>query len=287
MIGRAARGLLQRLQRGGLLREDILPYGVHRFDRHTWVLKETEFGVRIWCSLDERAISRPILLDSYEPAETRFIAQTVRPGELAVDAGANIGYHALHLARLVGSGGTVIAFEPLPYLADALQASVSENDFASRMDVRRSALDERAGTLRLRHAPRTANFGGAHFAPDATPPPAHADESVATAVLDEVVAGRRCSFLKMDVEGAEPRVARGAQATLATGRPVILCELHDRQLRVVSSSSANDFIAQMAALGYRCSSLNADGTRGRTLERYAGETPINVVFDPPASAGSL
>jgi hypothetical protein len=91
----------------------------------------------------------------------------------------------------------------------------------------------------------------------------------------------------MDVEGAEPRVVRGAQATLATGRPVILCELHDRQLRVVSSSSANDFIAQMAALGYRCSSLNADGTRGRTLERYAGETPINVVFDPPASAGSL
>jgi len=287
MIGRAARGLLGRLQRRGLLREDILPYGVHRFDRHTWVLKETEFGVRIWCSLDERAISRPILLDAYEPAETRFIAQTVRPGELAVDAGANIGYHALHLAKLVGPDGLTIAFEPLSYLADALLASVAENQFASRMNVHRSALNERAGTLRLRHAPRTANFGGAHFAPDETPPPAHADESVRAVPLDDVVGGRRCSFLKMDVEGAEPRVVRGAHATLASGRPVILCELHDRQLRVVSSSSAGDFIAQMAALGYRCSRLNADGTRGHALERYAGEVPINVVFDPPVATGSI
>jgi FkbM family methyltransferase len=280
MIARAARGLLRRVQRAGLLREDILPYGVHRFDRHTWVIKETEFGVRIWCSLDERAISRPILLDTYEPAETCFIARTVRAGELAIDAGANIGYHALHLAKLTGPNGRTVAFEPLPYLADALLASVAENDFARRMDVHRSALDERAGTLRLRHAPRTANFGGAHFAPDEAPPPAHADESVSAFALDDVVAGRRCDFLKMDVEGAEPRVVRGALATLATGRPVILCELHERQLRVVSSSSAADFIAQMSALGYRCSRLNADGTRGHGLERYASDVPINVVFDP-------
>jgi FkbM family methyltransferase len=300
MIGRTARGLLrrtplgalarraaQRLQRDGLLSEDILPYDVHRFDPHTWVLKETEFGVRLWCSLDERAISRPILLNSYEPAETQFIARTLRSGELAVDAGANIGYHALHLARLVGRDGLTIAFEPLPYLADALLASVAENDFATRVDVHRSALDERAGTLRLRHAPRTANFGGAHLAPDTAPPEAHADESVPAVTLDEIVAGRRCSFLKMDVEGAEPRVVRGAHATLATGRPVILCELHDRQLHVVSSCSAADFIAQMAALGYRCSRLNADGTRGNALERYAGQVPINVVFDPLAATSSL
>src|SRR5471032_127681 len=110
MIARIARGLVRRapfaqrmvekLRRGALLAEDILPYDVHRFDSRTWVIKETAFGVRIWCSLDERAISRPILLDTYEPAETQFIARTVRSGDLAVDAGANMGYHALHLAKL-------------------------------------------------------------------------------------------------------------------------------------------------------------------------------------------
>jgi len=292
MMARIARGLIrrtglealacrlaERIRRATLLAEDFVPYSVHRFERHTWVIKETQFGVRIWCSLDERAISRPILLDNYELAETRFLANTVRAGELAVDAGANIGYHALHLARLVGDAGFVEAFEPLPYLADALRTSVDENGFLSQMAVHRIALDERAGTLRVRHAPRTANFGGAHFAPESPLPPAHADEFVSTKRLDDVIAGRRCRFLKMDVEGAEPRVIRGAHATLAAGRPVILSELHDQQLRTVSGSSADDFIAQMSALAYRCSRLNADGTRGHALDRYADKAPLNVVFD--------
>jgi hypothetical protein len=91
MIARIARALVrriplaqrmvERLRRAALLAEDILPYDVHRFDRHSWVIKETAFGARIWCSLDERAISRPILLDVYEPAETQFIARTVKAGD--------------------------------------------------------------------------------------------------------------------------------------------------------------------------------------------------------------
>ena len=279
-LGTLARVLAERLRRDDLLAENWLPYGVHRFDRRTWVIKETAFGVRIWCSLDERAISRPILLDAYEPDTTQFIARTVRPGDLVVDAGANIGYHALHLAKLVEARGTLVAFEPLPYLADALEASMVENGFVSRVNVHRSALDQVSGSLRLRHAPRTANFGGAHLAPDTALPEAHADETVATVRLDDVIAAQPCHFLKMDVEGAEPRVIRGAQRTLATGKPVILSELHDAQLRLVSNVSADEFIAQMAGVNYRCSRLRSDGTRGQVLERYADRAPLNVVFDP-------
>lgn len=275
-----ANRALMRLRRNALLAEDFVPYGVHVFDRRTWVIKETQAGVRVWCSLDERAISRPILLDAYELAETQFIARTVRPGELAIDAGANLGYHALHLARLVGTGGRVEAFEPVPYLADALGASIAENALSAVVRVHRTALDERAGTLRLRHAPRTANFGGAHFAPADAAPVAHVDEPVVTIRLDDVIDAGACRFLKMDVEGAEPRVIRGARQTLATGRPVILAELHGAQLRIVSQCGADDFIAQMSALAYRCSRLNADGTRGDPLERYAGDAPLNVIFDP-------
>lgn len=246
------------------------------------MIKETQFGVRIWCSLDDRTISRAILVDSYELPEMRFVARTVGPGDLAVDAGANIGYYALHFAALVGAEGRVEAFEPIPYLADALCAGVAENGFEARITVHRAALDERSGMARVRHAPRTANFGGAHFSPEISPLTFQVDEEVTTVRLDDVVGARRCNFLKMDVEGAEPRVIRGALATLATGRPVILAELHDDQLRIVSGSTADDFIAQMSALGYRCSRLNADGTRGHALDRYAEKTPLNVVFDPPA-----
>lgn len=220
------------------------------------------------------------MVDSYDLAEMRLVENTLGPGDLAVDAGANIGYYALHFAKLVGEGGHVEAFEPIGYLAEALCAGVIENHFGSRVTVHRSALDERQGTVSMRHAPRTANFGGAHFAPQTSPESFQVDETVKTVRLDDVVGDRSCNFLKIDVEGAEPRVIRGARGTLATGRPVILAELHDDQLRVVSGSSAEDFIAQMAALGYCCSRLNPDGTRGRALNRYAEKTPINVVFDP-------
>ena len=293
MITRAARALVyssplaaplqrafEQLRRRALLSENILSYGLLNFDRHAWVIKETGFGVRLWCSLDELAISRPILVNAYEPAETKFIASAVKPGELAVDAGANIGYHALHVAKLAGKDGFVEAFEPLTAIGDALEASIAENGFGERMNVRRMALDERPGTLRLRHAPRTINFGGAYLAPDSAIPADHTDESVTAVRLDDVIGDRLCRFLKIDVEGAEPRVLRGALNTLATGRPVILSELHERQLRLVSNAGADDFIAQMSALAYRCSRLNADGTRGHALERYADDAPVNVVFDP-------
>jgi FkbM family methyltransferase len=270
----------ERVLRDRLLAEDIVPYGVHRFSRKTWVIKETELGLRIWCSLDDRAISRPVLVDAYELRETRFIASALQPGDLAVDAGANIGYYTLLFAKLVGESGAVEAFEPLPYLADALGASVKENGFESRVRVHRLALDERAEVHALRHAPRTANFGGAHLSPNSALPVDHVDETVSTVRLDDVLRGRKCRLLKIDVEGAEPRVIRGARATIAIGRPVILSELHDPQLRAVSRCNATDFIAQLAALDYTCSLLHRDGTRGHAITRYGDRAPTNVVFDP-------
>jgi FkbM family methyltransferase len=274
------RVVTERLRRLALLSADLLPDDILRFDRRSWVIKETEAGTRVWCSLDERAISRPILVDAYERSETKFIARIVQPGDSVVDAGANIGFHTVHMAKLAGPGGHVDAFEPLDYLADALDASIEENEFGAIVRVHRLALDERDGLRSLRHAPRTVNFGGGHLAPDGPVPPDHADVLVPTARLDDVLAGRRCRFIKLDVEGAEPRVVRGAIATLANEKPVILAELHERQLQLVSGIGATAFIAQMAALGYACKRLNRDGTRGSRLDRYDETAPLNVVFDP-------
>ncbi len=275
-----AHSVIERLRRDALLSADLLPYDIHRFDRRFWVIKETEFGTRLWCSLDERAISRPILLDAYERSETTFIASVVRSGDHVVDAGANIGFHTMHMAKLVGPEGRVDAFEPLPYLADALEASIRENRFEDRIGLHRLALDERAGALPIRHAPRTANFGGGHFAPNEPVPPNHADVLVATDRLDDVLAGRPCRFIKIDVEGAEPRIIRGATATLRNHQPILLAELHERQLQIVSGIGATEFIEHMAALGYVWKRLNENGTRGTRLDRYADTVPLNAIFDP-------
>ncbi|MBC5809637.1 MAG: FkbM family methyltransferase [Candidatus Eremiobacteraeota bacterium] len=262
------------------MREQILPHDFHRFDRSSWVIKETAFGYRLWVSLDDLAIARPVLVDAYELAEARFIEHTVREGDLAVDVGANLGFHALHMAKLVGPAGRVLAFEPLGYLGDALSASVAENGFSERVEVRREALSDCAEEAVLRHAPRTANFGGAHLARSATPEIFQTDERVPCVPLDDVLGERRCAFIKMDVEGAESRVVNGARRTLERDRPAILSELHETQLRAVSGCGANDLIAQLRELGYRCLHLRADGTPGDEIATFSSTVPTNVIFLP-------
>jgi len=252
----------------------------HAFDPESWVIKESARGFRIWVSLAEEAISRPILRDRYEPAEAAFMAAVVRPGDVAVDAGANVGIHTLLLAALVGESGTVHAFEPVPYLAAALAASLRENATGERVRLHEVALDELAGTTLFRYAVHTANFGGAHLAPKAVAQPHEVDIPVVRTRLDDVIGEGRCAFIKLDVEGAEPRVLNGARALLERERPAILSELHDAQLRLVSGIGAAEFIAVMRELGYRCRRLTRKGEPGHELSNFAGGPPTSVVFLP-------
>ena len=193
-----------------LLRNDeIVPFGTGlAFDPHTWVIKETEYGFRIWLALGERSISREIMLDRYERDEVAFVQATVAPGDRVVDVGANIGFYTALLAALVGPAGRVVACEPLDLVADALERTVHENGFEERVTVLRVALDAQRGNARLRYAPVTINAGAAYLAPAAALPPGHIDADVAALTLDDVVGDGQCRFVKLDAEGAEPRSVR-------------------------------------------------------------------------------
>jgi FkbM family methyltransferase len=80
-------------------------------------------------ALNELGVSRPILLDEYEPEAVALFKSLVKPGDRVIDVGANIGFHSLLFAQLVGPTGRVLSFEPVKYLYDGLIASVAENHF--------------------------------------------------------------------------------------------------------------------------------------------------------------
>jgi hypothetical protein len=134
----AFRPLPAAAVRALLRAEEIVPFGRElAFDPHTWVIKETQFGFRIWVALGERSISREIMLDRYERDEVAFVQASVKLGDRVVDIGANIGFYTALLATLVSPGGRVIACEPLDAVADALERSVAENGFAGDDQPRR------------------------------------------------------------------------------------------------------------------------------------------------------
>jgi len=289
-FGQALRALMRRIAGHRSLRaavarvvlreDEIVPFGSGlSFDPHTWVIKETEYGFRIWVALGERSISREIMLDRYERDEVAFVRSVVVPGNRVVDVGANIGFYTALLAALVGPSGHVIACEPLAAAADALERTVAENGFAGRVTLHRVALAERCGSVALRHAPVTINQGAAYLAPAAAVPPGHVDDLVPARTLDDVVGDGPCDFVKLDAEGAEPRILAGATRTLARCRPIVLAELNPTLLDRVGGQCPADVIGEMTRHGYQARRLGGGGAAER-IDRYEGEASINVVFTP-------
>lgn len=166
---------------------------------------------------------RVAMFGGYEP-ELREIFRAVLPeGGVAVDAGANVGWHTLLMARLVGEGGRVLAAEPNPSVRKRLEGNLRLNRFR-HVDIVPYALADTEGGVDF-HGPDAADAGSGngHVAP--------AGSSGAMRVearrLDAIVAAAglaRLDLVKIDVEGFEWPVLRGAEASIAQFRPHIVFE---------------------------------------------------------------
>jgi FkbM family methyltransferase len=243
------------------------------------VIKEIATGLRLWIDLSDHAIGLNILRGRYELNELHFIRSTVRPGQHVVDCGAHIGYFTMHLAEAVGPNGTVAAFEPFELNAECLDRSIRENHFENRIQLERAAVGAAPGALPLVYAPNTINSGGAFLQGRGDVPGGHATRTVPVVSLDMLALPRPISFIKADIEGAEPLAFHGADALLRSDRPVILSELHPLQLDRVSGVTPAQFIAEMRQRGYCCHLLGA-GVAGPEIDDAPTNGVTSVVFLP-------
>lgn len=160
-----------------------------------------------------------LLLDGYwESWCTEFMLHRIRPGQVAWDIGANLGYYAVLMADLVGKSGRVLALEPNPRLALLAERSLHLNGFWRTAEVRRLAAAEVTDeTLRFRAA--LADPKNGRLLPPGTPLLAPGEEeeqleiAVRTTRLDDLGEGP-VDFIKIDVEGAEEQVWAGMQGVL-------------------------------------------------------------------------
>lgn len=256
-------------------------------NERTLVMREIDDGLRLWVDLADHAIGLNILRGRFELNELDYIRRTVGPGASVVDCGAHVGFFAVHLARLAGPSGSVVAFEPFAENLECLEKSIRENGFEERLRAEAAAVSAWTGEADLVFAPRTVNSGGAFLQRAGESAPAgHATRRVRTVALDDVPLRRPVTFIKADVEGAEPLAFQGAERLLAEDRPVILSELHPYQLERVSGRTPGSFIAEMAARGYACHLLGA-GVAGARIDDAptAGVTSVVFLPEPGATAG--
>lgn len=254
-------------------------------NERTLVIHEIDEGLRLWLDLADHAIGLNILRGRFELNELDFIRRTVRAGASVVDCGAHVGFFAMHMARLVGTNGSVVALEPFQGNLECLERSVRENRFEDRLRIEAAAAGARTGEAELVFAPRTINSGGAYLRRDKDEVPAgHETLRIRTVALDNVPAPRPVTFIKADIEGAEPLAFRGAERILADDRPVILSELHPYQLERVSGTTAAGFIEEMRACGYTCHLLGA-GIPTTRIDDAPTSGVTSVVFLPEERSG--
>ncbi len=190
-------------------------------------------------------------------AEIRALLGELSAGATAVDVGANKGAYLYWMRRAVGPAGRVFAFEPQPGLARYLEAVCARIGW-DNVVVRECAVSDAAG-VRVLHVPGWENSPGASLEEAAAAGPGTRDREVAADTLDHQLAGAgRLALIKVDVEGHELAVFRGAERTLAESRPVLLFECEARHL---TGHAPPDVFRHLERLGYRGQFFSPEGLR--------------------------
>jgi FkbM family methyltransferase len=177
-----------------------------------WRRKLTVWG----CPMAAPSLDRLVCLALHRvgwlgKAERSLFQRWIRPGMVVIDVGANLGIYSLLLSRLVGSSGSVIAFEPEPDMFEALACNCKRNG-AENIVLVNQALGSMPGTALLS---RSLLHGG-----DNRLAPGHKTGfrklvPVQVVTLDEVIGQRPVDFIKIDVQGWEGEVFRGMEGVLA------------------------------------------------------------------------
>ena len=156
---------------------------------------------------------------TYEPATIALFNRLIKPGDTVIDIGANLGVMTLAAAKLVGETGKVIAFEPHPGIFARLQENVRLNGFPN-VAIHQCALGSQPGKLTLYDRP-AIGIGGASLVSGAGGQPS---AEVQVSRLDDILVGAAPAFIKMDVEGFEVEVLKGAPETLQRCKTAIVME---------------------------------------------------------------
>ena len=213
-------GKLLRLPLRLIPKKMVLPILQGRLRGKKWVVGAGEHGY--W-------------LGSYEMKKRLAFEQTIIPGSVVFDIGANVGYYSLLAAVLSGPGGKVFAFEPLLRNVDYLRKHVAINHMDNVTVIEAAVSD---------------HDGEASFQLGASDAMGHLSDrgeiKVKMVCLDALLEAGEIplpDFMKIDVEGAEFDVLIGSQKILAACKPVLFLDTHSREAHLPT-------IALLQNLGY-------------------------------------
>lgn len=197
------------------------------------------------------AIGRSLFYNGYfENDEIVILKRFVKKLDTVIDIGANIGYHTIMLSDLVGAGGEVYSVEPYSKNYEILKKNIILNKLRN-VYADKLCIGEKDGEIGIRIYDDYAfnsilNINRIKKL--------DIKEKTRMLTLDKFVDDRnirKLDFIKMDVEGYEYMILKGAEKTLSKYKPLILCEIYDENIRPLNIS-VSDVIGILLKYKYSC-----------------------------------
>ncbi len=240
--------------------------------------KQCRYGKMTYLPHDQYIGRSLQVYGEYSEMEMMLVRQLLRPGDVALDIGANIGILTLGMAQMVGPQGTVHAFEPQRAIHELLSTNVTQNGLKNVV-AHREAVGAAAGTIRVPPLDydKTGNFGGVVLGGE------EGDE-VPVVTIDSLQL-LRLRLMKIDVEGMEVPALTGAKETIRRLQPALYVE-NDR------SEHSGLLIAHIFSLGYRLwwyltPMFNPDNFSHRADDVFGNVWSCNMIGLPRTAGISL
>jgi FkbM family methyltransferase len=213
------------------------------------------------------------LLGASEPLVQKALSRCLQAGMVFYDIGANVGFFTLLGAKAVGPSGHVYASEPIPQNAAVLRHNLALNGFENVSIVNR-AVSERSGKGQMEVE---SSFVTAALSSGS----GRGGIVVEVISIDDAIKGlglRPPRVVKIDVEGGEIRVIRGMRQTLEHFQPVVVCELHHGDDKLLKA----ELLTLLRGHGYELADLEA-GSGGMPHWAESGGMP-HVLATPAAAS---
>lgn len=242
-------------------------------------VKQCRHG-RMMYNVNDHYIGRSLdLYGEYSEGEVNLFRQVLRPGDLALDVGANIGVHTVPMAQFVGERGAVLAIEPQRLAFQMLCGNAALNQLLN-VWCHNVAVGEAPGTIvvPILDPRKPNNFGGLGLGGF------QQGESMPVIRLDDTPTPT-CRLIKIDVEGMELQVLRGATQLIERSRPVLYVE-NDKLDR------SAELIRYIHSIGYdlywhRIPLFNARNFLGNAQNVFGNVLSHNMLCVHRSNAGKM
>ncbi|BAU64219.1 FkbM family methyltransferase [Stanieria sp. NIES-3757] len=227
---------------------------------HNLALTRTIYGHKLFVDTRDISLTPHLLLDGYwESWISKFFLNLVKPGMRVVEVGSNIGYYSLLAASQVGTSGFIYSFEANPQIYNLLKKNLEINGFLPISNCINKAVTDRAGTVKFKILKEY--LGGSSVCrseqQELVGQEAEIIEIESISLDLELGNNAQVDILKIDAEGAEPLIIKGAINLLKNNQNIkVMLEFHIDHFE--NKERAYEYLELMRHLGFKINLITED-----------------------------